>query len=236
MKGFIKHAATGICFSAALMPFVGCYHYRELVDPCWPERYNSIARQSVRDITNAQADKGHVLDQTIWNWHFRVDEKTGAATDLLNPAGIEQLKYISRRLPVPDSQLYLQNAQDIAYDGKADPVNFVKARQQLNDRRVASIQRVLATQVFSGTAGYSVAIHDFAPPGINVTPIIGTNALPKVQGAEPGLWQNFKGVMPLSTGGSSGGGSGGSGGGGSSGSGGGGSSGSGGGGSSGPGM
>jgi len=214
MKGFIKHAATGICFSAALIPFVGCYHYRELVDPCWPERYSGIARQSVREITNAQADKGHILDQTVWNWMFKSDEKTGAATDELNAAGVEHLKYISRRLPVPDTQLYIQNAQDIAYDGKADPQKFVKSRQQLNDRRIDSIKRLLATQSFSGASNYSVAVHDFAPPGINATPIIGNNATTKIQGAEPGLYNNFKGILPQGSGGGGGAGGGASGGGG----------------------
>lgn len=221
MKGFIKHAATGICFSAALIPFVGCYHYRELVDPCWPERYNGMARQSVRDISNAQADQGHILDQTVWNWHFKADEKTGGATDELNAAGIEHLKYISRRLPAPDTQLYLQNAQDIAYDGKADPQTFVKTRQQLNDRRIAAIQRVMATQTFSGAGNFTVAVHDFAPPGINARPIIGNQKTTNIQGAVPKLDNNFQGVLPT-TGGASGGAAGGAGGGGAGGAGGGG--------------
>jgi hypothetical protein len=221
MKGFIKHAAAGLCYSAALLPFVGCYHYREVVDPCWPERYNGMARQSVREISNAQADKGHILDQTIWNWHFKSDDKTGAPTDELNAAGIEHLKYISRRLPVPDMQLFLQNAQDITYDGKGDPKALVKARQQLNDRRAASIQRFLSTQLTPGAGAYNVAVHDFAPPGINSTPIIGTVANPAIGGALPKLENNFKGTIPagasggaIGGGGANGGGGGGGGGGG----------------------
>ncbi len=36
-----------------------------------------------------------------------------APTDQLNPAGIERLKYLSRRRPVADCRLYLATAQDL---------------------------------------------------------------------------------------------------------------------------
>jgi hypothetical protein len=212
MKGFIKQSAAVLCFGAAIFSFVGCYHYRELVDPCWPERYNGMARQSVREIHNAQADKGHILDQTVWNWHFKVTE-AGVATDELNPAGLEHLRYISRRLPAPDIQLFLQNAQDIPYDAKGDAQKIVKARNDLNNKRIASIKRFMSTQTaVLGDATYQVTVHDFTPPGINATPIIGGAGVP---GAIPSLEKNFKGVLPASTGTTGGTGASGSGGGGS---------------------
>src|SRR5215212_2230592 len=114
MKGFIRLAAAGFCFSGIIFAS-GCAKYRECVDPCWPERYNSMARQSVRDMHNAQADKGHILDQTVWNWMFEVDPETGAPTDRLGAAGIEHLKYLSRRQPVPDFNIFIQHAQDIGF-------------------------------------------------------------------------------------------------------------------------
>ena len=55
MKGFIRQTAVGCCFGAVLFTLAGCYTYRNLVDPCWPERYSSMARHSVRDISNAHA-------------------------------------------------------------------------------------------------------------------------------------------------------------------------------------
>ncbi|HMF16493.1 MAG TPA: hypothetical protein VKE98_04765, partial [Gemmataceae bacterium] len=88
MKGFITKNTLRLCLSGAcLVSLIGCYHYRELVDPCWPERYNSVARHGVRDMFYAQADKGHLLEQTVWNWHFETD-KSGAPTEHLNGAGM----------------------------------------------------------------------------------------------------------------------------------------------------
>ena len=167
MNGFITKNTLRLCFSAAsLVSLIGCYHYRELVDPCWPERYNAIARQSVRDMHNIQADKGHLLDQTIWNWQFE-PEKNGAAGDKLNGAGMEVLRRISRTLPAPDMHLFVQNAQDIPYVDGVPPDKIINQREHLNRRRIDSILRFLATQPSAGgSASYQVAVHDFAPPGL----------------------------------------------------------------------
>lgn len=164
MKGFIRQTAAVFAFGSLLFAGVGCYHYRELVDPCWPERYNAMARQSIRDIHNAQADKGHVLDQTIWNYHFESDPKTGAPTDKLNAMGIEHLKYLSRKLPSPDPQLYLQHSQDIPYASNVAPEKLIDQRNQLNNRRSQAIERFLATQTIGRPGTYQIAVHDFAPP------------------------------------------------------------------------
>jgi hypothetical protein len=167
MKGFIAKVVAGSCLGASLTALIGCTHYRDIVDPCWPVRYDSMARQSVRDMSNAQADKGHVLDQTVWNWEFEVDPKTGAPTERLTGAGIETLKYIARRLPCPDYQIYLQNAQDIPYVTGIAPDRLVAQRSQLNERRMQAIHAFLATQVTShGSGAYQIAIHDFAPPSL----------------------------------------------------------------------
>ncbi|HZZ77853.1 MAG TPA: hypothetical protein VFE62_05010 [Gemmataceae bacterium] len=167
MKGFIKHSAAVALFGAGLLAVIGCDCYRSIVDPCWPERYNSIARKSVRDMANAQADKGHILEQTVWNWHWEADPKTGAASDRLNPAGMAVLQRISRTLPCPDFQLYLQNAQDIPYVEGVPPEKLVRSRNELNDRRAAAIQRFMATQAaLHGGGNFQVAVHDFAPTSL----------------------------------------------------------------------
>src|SRR5438309_1358746 len=92
MKGFIKKTAAALGLMAGLFTFLGCQHYREVVDPCWPERYNSMAAGSVREVHNAQAYKGHTLNQTIWNDDFDGDK--------LKPSGMTRLKYIAHREPV----------------------------------------------------------------------------------------------------------------------------------------
>jgi hypothetical protein len=219
MKGFIPRTMLGL--GLGLVTLAGCTGYREIVDPCWPERYNAQARQSVNDVMNAQAGNGHILDQTIWNYHFEHDPKTGAPTDRLNPAGIEHLNLISRRRPAPDTHIFLATAQDVPGLAEKAPDKASAERKDLNDRRLASIQRYLAIQ--AGTAfAYSIDIHDPAEVGMAAVQIVGTLApgQPRpVQGAYQKLQGNFQGVFagPASITQSLGGGSGGGGGGGDSG-------------------
>src|SRR5262245_50452057 len=119
MNGFMKTVAR-IVAGAGTAALVGCYAHSDFVDNDWPYHYNQIARHSVIDAFNAQANNGHVLDQTIWNWHFEseVDMQTGERrpTARLHPAGMTHLMYLIRRTPAPDFNIYLQTAQDIPYD------------------------------------------------------------------------------------------------------------------------
>ena len=144
----------------------------------------------------------HILDQTIWNWMFETetDKKTGVpiATDRLNGAGQEHLRYISRRLPAPDCQLFLQTAQDVPYIEGKPPEILVKERNDLNNRRTVAIERFLSTQVHCRGSVYQVAIHDFAPPGIPSGVIVGTQSpLPAIQGGYQKLENNFQGVLQV---------------------------------------
>src|SRR5438309_2350326 len=109
MKGFITtKLAAGIMAGVALSG--GCETYRSIVDPCYPQRYEYAARQEVLAAIAPQINNGHVLDQTVWNYHFE------AGTDKLTPGGLEHLAYLARRRPTPDPVVYVQTAQDIAYD------------------------------------------------------------------------------------------------------------------------
>ena len=166
MKGFISKNTLRLALSGScLVSLLGCYHYRELVDPCWPERYNAMARHSVREMHYAQAERGHMLEQTIWNWHFDTD-KVGAPTDRLNGAGMEVLSRIARTLPAPDFQLYLQNARDIPDTDGMPADKLVAKRHDLNKLRTYAILRYLATQItVSGMGTYQVAVHDYTSPG-----------------------------------------------------------------------
>ena len=123
MNGFIREVALG----GVLVALAGCAEYRELVDPCWPQRYNYEARHSVHEAFNAQAANGHALDQTIWNQHFE------PGTDKLTKVGEEHLKYIARRRPAPDAHVMVQ----VAYDAKGNA-------KALNDRRVEVVQDFLS--------------------------------------------------------------------------------------------
>src|SRR5262249_45349815 len=96
MKGLIIKAMMA-AFVVTTMAANGCYYLNKCVDPCWPERYNYMARQEVYAASNPQIANGHVLDQTIWNWNF---EK---GSDKLHPSGLEKLDYIIRRRPHADT-------------------------------------------------------------------------------------------------------------------------------------
>lgn len=212
MNGFIKTTVAGLCLGSGLTVMVGCYQYRQLVDPCWPERYNAEARMSVRNTFAAQVHNGHMLDQTVWNYHFEIDPKTGLPTDRLNPAGMEHLKYLARKLPVPDTRLYLQTAQEIPGAGVMSPERLGQVRADLDSRRVAAIQRYLAGMM-SGrptAAAFDVAVVDPYEVGISATAIGGSGSSknPVIKGSINELNNNFKGKLNTTGGGQSGGGGG----------------------------
>jgi hypothetical protein len=222
MNGFIAKTVAGLSLAAGLSFAAGCMHYREIVDPCWPQRYNAMARSSVREATGAQAFNGHLLDQTVWD-NFFVHDKDGKPSDILNDAGIAHLQYLSRRRPVPDLHINLQTAQDIPFiQGPAEKT--IAARAELDQRRCVAVQNFLATQLVPRgiTAPVEVAVFDAAPPGQNAIGVGGSlmsgRDLTTIGGVQK-LWTNFQGVLTAQT--TLGGGGGGSGGGGSSGGGGG---------------
>ena len=191
----------------------GCY--RKCVDQCWPERYNYMARKSVMMALNNQAYNGHVLDQTVWNYMFENDPKTGG-TARLNAYGLAHLAYLARRRPNPDPRVYLQTAQDISYNQAQDPMKFVQSRMDLDKRRVKAVQDFLQAQTASRNLGYDfdITVHDPAEVGIAAIPIGGNQpaTLYRVFGSVPQLQGNFRGILPSNAGGgfgSSGGGGGG---------------------------
>jgi hypothetical protein len=200
MKGFIPRTALGLGLS--LFTLAGCAAYRDIVDPCWPERYNAMARQSVNDFTNAQASNGHILDQTVWNYFFERDPKTGAPTDKLNPAGIEKLTFISRRRPAPDTRIFLATAQDIPGLAEKAPDKAIAERLDLNNRRIAAVQKFLTVQT-NGLAAYQIEVHDPAEVGIAALQITGSGQPYPVIGGYQKLQNNFQGVLPGVGGGSS---------------------------------
>jgi hypothetical protein len=160
MKGFAARTLAAACLIGGLALNAGCVHkYADVVDPCYPKRYSAVARAEVVGAFCPQVQNGHVLDQTIWNWHF----VTGS--DELHAGGRDRLDYLSRRRPCPDPRIFLQTARDIGYD-PADPEKFADARRDLDTRRVLAIQRYLAAQTAGRPMSFEVVVHDPAPVGV----------------------------------------------------------------------
>ena len=203
MNRFIPRTVLGV--STSLLLLAGCTCYRDIVDPCWPERYDSMARHSVNEATNAQAFNGHVLDQTVWNAHFERDPRTGEPTAKLTPAGIEHLNYLSRRRPAPDAHIFLATAHDIAGLDTLPADKAIARRKKLNEDRIASIKNYLAIQS-GGPAAYVIDVHDPAEVYLPAQPIVGSLPFPRpreVVGAYQKLFDNFQGQIPQESGTSS---------------------------------
>jgi hypothetical protein len=152
MKGLMTKRlwAKAVLLACGGLPVAGagCCEYKDLVDPCYPQRYEHMARMEVIDPMGTQVAKGHALEQTVWNYHF------DAGTDKLNTMGQDHLAYLGRRLPQADPILYLQTAQlgEVTYD-PATPDKLTDTRADLDAKRIAAIQKFLNAQ----TAGKGVA-------------------------------------------------------------------------------
>jgi hypothetical protein len=157
MNGFIRRAAVVLGSALALTASQGCWEYRQLVDPCYPERYEHEAAQSVDGNMAPQVQNGHVLDQTMWNWYFE------AGTDKLNAGGLEHLAYLARRRPHPDCTVYLQTAQDVAYD-MGNPEKMATDREDLDNKRKVAIMKFLGAQTAGRPMEFQVLTHDPAEP------------------------------------------------------------------------
>jgi hypothetical protein len=133
--------------------------YRSFVDPCYPERYNVVARAETLAPFAAQVHNGHVLNQTVYNWHF------DGATDQLNGAGKAKLDSIAQTRPGPDPRIYLQVARDIAPAGD-DDAKVHELREELTAKRAAAVQRYMAAQPSIHPVAYEIFIHDPVVPSI----------------------------------------------------------------------
>ncbi len=117
------------------------------------------ARKEVIASYTPQERNGHVLDQTVWNYDFQ------AGTDKLTGGGLEHLAYLARRRPQPDPVVYLQTAQDVAYDSD-HPDKLAEVRQELDAKRVVAVSKFLNAQTGGRRGEFQVLIHD--PSGVGV--------------------------------------------------------------------
>lgn len=178
MKGIIARTLAG-CLAGGALAGAGCVDYHEVVDPCYPQRYEFAARQEVVASFAPQVTNGHVLEQTVWNYHF----EPGTAT--LTPGGMDRLAYLARRRPCPDPTIFLQVAQDLPYD-PANPVAFVEARNQLDSRRVQSIMDYLAAQTAGRPITFNVVRHDPDDPGMSAVEM--ENSIRTMQTSSQGIF------------------------------------------------
>ena len=201
MKGFVGKAVALLGWAGALAGVGGCYTYRDLVDPCYPERYEYMARQEVNGAFAPQVSNGHVLDQTIWNYHFE------AGTDRLTPGGLEHLAYLARRRPAADPVIYLQTAHDIAYnpDKRGD---LTARRDDLDAKRAIAIKNFLAEQTAgSRPMDFQVLRHN-PPPDIGLAAVPVDNSIRLLYSSPRATLPGTAGVSTSGGGGASGGGGG----------------------------
>jgi hypothetical protein len=182
MKGIINKTILMFCVPAGLAWTCGCESYRDVVDPCYPNRYEFASRQEVNAAFAPQVNNGHVLDQTVWNCYFE------PGTDKLTPGGMEHLAYIGRRRPCPDPAVYLQTAQDIPYDPSA-PDKFGELRASLDNKRIQAVQNYLNAQTSGRHTTFDVVVHD--PGDVSIAaPAAGVSILK--------MYMGFQGNLPLS--------------------------------------
>jgi hypothetical protein len=170
MTGFLRKrlwARAALLLTGVSLTGTGCYTYRDLVDPCWPERYEYQARREVNGAFGAQVCRGHALDQTMFNYHF------DAGTDRLNAMGLDHLATLARRLPQPDTLLYLQTAQDVSYD-PAMPDKLNEVRVDLDSKRIAAIQKFMLAQTAGKGYSFQVAVIDPSEIGLPAIPVQST--------------------------------------------------------------
>jgi hypothetical protein len=153
-------AALATVAAAGGIGSVGCMgkpsvqdRYAGYVDPCWPERYNYVARNEVLAPFAIHATNGMIVDHTLWNYYF------DAGTDHLNAAGRDRLDYLARRRPAPESKVFLQTTRDLVFDPAA-PDKFATARQDLDARRVQAVQQYLSASTAGRPLTFEVAVID----------------------------------------------------------------------------
>ncbi len=184
MKGFVTHCLTALCATGGLAVVGGCDCYRNLVDPCYPERYEYAARQEVISAFAPQVQNGHFLDQTVWNYHFE------PGTEKLTPGGMEQLIHLARRRPYPDCTLYLATAHDVLYDPAA-PNKYEEQRASLDQHRIQSIQTYLAAETSGRHLNFEVVVHDPPEMGLAAEPVGTSSGRPGIIGK---MYLSFQGT------------------------------------------
>jgi len=114
-RGTRKTWLAGL-LSASLVSLTGCYGtYNDLVDPCYPERYNCQARAEVQSRIAMQSKNGLDIEQTLYNYHFKPNSADIA------PSGQNLLTRVATRRPSAFKEVFVQNSFDAVTDANFDP-------------------------------------------------------------------------------------------------------------------
>ncbi|MBN9523848.1 hypothetical protein J0H58_35950 [bacterium] len=138
----------------------GWTRYYNAVDPCWPERYNAVARAETLAPFATQVNNGRVLEQTIWNWHFE------SGSDVITPAGQAKLDAIAQVRPQPDGRVYMQVARDVPAYGAGGLDTVAARREELTAKRAEAVRKYMAAQPSLHGVNYEVFIHDAPVPSM----------------------------------------------------------------------
>lgn len=169
MNGVITRTWAAGGLTGVLLALAGCCpHYQDVVDPCYPQRYQHMARKETEAAFAPQVQNGHVLEQTVWNAHF----EPGSAR--LTPAGMERLVYITRKRPCPDANVYVQSTHDVPYD-PANPDRYSEGRNNLDAERVAAVQKFLVAETAGRGLVFNVMVHN--PPDVGQAGIRANNSI-----------------------------------------------------------
>jgi hypothetical protein len=152
--------ALALGLAAALVGAAGCTgSYYDVVDPCWPARYDCKARGEVIEPLQAQAANGLALEQTLYNHYF----KEGG--DELLPGGKALLVRVARRRPAPETAVFVQAANDESVLMNKNLEEIAAQRKDLNEKRVKAVADFL--KAIRPDVAFTVAVHDPSRVGID---------------------------------------------------------------------
>lgn len=147
----------------SLVSATGCYGtFHEVVDPCYPERYNCKSREEVNDLRAAQVQQGLIYEQTLFVHHFN------PASETLHPGGIALLQRLANRRPAPEAVIYLQTAQNNYDLDYKKPEEYASKRNELDEKRKLEVEKFLKME----------------RPDVNFTVVVSNPAKVGISGAE----------------------------------------------------
>jgi len=182
-----------------LLAQAGCYGtFHDVVDPCYPERYNCKAREEVRDIWDMQVRDGLALEQTLYVHHFE------PGLEVLHPGGIALLTRLANRRPAPETVIFVQTAQNTYDLDYKKPEEYASRRKELDEKRKVSVENFLRQE--RPDVNFTVVIANPSKSGIS-----GQEAATAIRGIRSSATGTF--AVPGFAGGAGGGGAGSGGGG-----------------------
>jgi uncharacterized membrane protein YgcG len=163
MNGVISKTLAATTLAGGLAA-TGCTPSGKCVDPCYPERYIAQARTATHAAFAPQVQNGHILDQTVWNYHFE------SGKDELNAGGRDHLDGLVRRRPSPSGRVFLATARDLVYDA-ANPDKYPELRRELDEKRAVAIQKYLQAQTAGRPMQFEIVLHDPQEVGQHAAPV-----------------------------------------------------------------